>query len=227
MIIANASEFVKAHTRWIWEAPEHADERTVAVEAVAAVFDAAGGWLDIAALEARIGLYDHEIFTEADTRPKDAFHLLRSQSIEHVRIKPMYRPIESVTAVLNTAAAIAWVEAALSDVQISERRYEPSLRELLVAGSRARLPESDSSERLRIRCYAGEIEVPVDHGWVTAPSDPPGVPNPVALRLANLDGILRLVIDVFWSPWAEETEPVPAIRDGLIRLETRGWRADE
>jgi hypothetical protein len=76
-------------------------------------------------------------------------------------------------------------------------------------------------------CYAGEIEVPVDQGWVTAPVDPPGVPNPVALRIANLDGALRLILEVFWSAWAAEPEPVAPIRDGLLRLRDRGWRVDE
>ena len=226
MTIVNASEFVKAHFRWIWEAPEDTGERTVAAEAVTALFVLAEGWLDIVALEARLGLYDREIFTEAQARPRDQFQLLRLEPANHVRIKPMYRPTEARTATLDAATAASWVDSKLAEETAPDARYELSLRELLVAGSRARLPDSVSSEPLTVSCYAGEIEVPVDRGWVTAPAHPPGVPNPVSLRIANLDGALRLVLEAFWSPWAGDQAPIPPIRDGLLRLAARGWHAD-
>lgn len=227
MTTVNASEFVKTHIRWLWEAPEDADERVVATEAIMALLAIAEGWLDIVALEVRLGLYDHETFTEAETRLPEPFHLLQVEPSGDVRVKPMYRPAESRTSILNSATATTWVDSMLLSAPAPEARFTPSLRELLVAGSRVRLPNSTSSERLRVSCYAGEIEVPADRGWVVAPTNPPGVPNPVSLRVTNLDGLLRLVLEVFWSPWASDPEPVAPIRDGLLRLQARGWRADE
>lgn len=227
MNIVNASESVKTHIRQIWEAPEDADERAAASEAVAALFALAGGWLDIVALEIRLGLYDRETCTEAGMRPGEPFHLLRAESVQNVRVNPTYRAMESRTKTLDACAAVTWVNDMLSQASIGDARYEPSVRELLVAGLRARLPGSVTSDSLKVSCYAGEIEIPVDRGWVTAPATPPGVPDPVSLRITNLDGALRLVLEVFWSAWANAPEPSPAIRDGLSRLHARGWRVDE
>jgi hypothetical protein len=227
MSIVNASEFVKTHIRRTWEAAEDANERTVAAEAVAAVFAAADGWLEVVALEASLGFYDREIFTEAADRPQQPWQLIRLQGADQVRVKPMYRPIESWTSAIDATSACAWIQAKLSETEAPSERYEASLRELLVSGSRVRLPGAASSESLRLECYAGAIDVPVDRGWVTAPFAPHGVPDPVSVRLTNLDGALRLTIDVFWSAWASAPEPVPAIKDGLARLEARGWREDE
>lgn len=225
MNTVEASESPQTHIRWNWEAPENADEHATAAEAVAALFALTDGWLDIVGIEIRIGLYDHEIFTEASLRPSAAFHLLRLDSSPNVRIDPTYCPIESRTSLLDASATTAWLDSKLSEVQ-RDARYEPSLRELSVAGSRARLPAPTLAEALTLRCYAGEIEVPIDHGWVHAPTAPDGVPDPVSLRIANLDGALRLVLEVFWSPWADAPERPQAIRDGLSRLEARGWHVD-
>ena len=227
MSIVDASEAPQAHIRWTWETPENADERAVAAEAVTALFALANGWLDIVALEVRLGLYDREIFTEASTRPRDPLHLLRRDSAPNVRVKPMYRPAESRTSILNAATAIAWIESKLIEARVGDGRHEPSLRELLVAGARVRLPDSVTTEPLRVSCYAGEIEVPVDHGWVTAPRNPPGVPDPVSVGITNLDGQLRLVLEVFWSAWADDPERQASIRDGMSRLHHRDWRIDE
>ena len=123
---------------------------------------------------------------------------------------------------------IAWLDRKLADARSLDERYEPSLRELLIAGSRVRLPDGVAAARmLTVSCYAGEIEIPIDHGWVTAPADPPQVPDPIAIRLANLDGAVRLVLEVFWSAWAGDAAPVASIRDGLSRLTNRGWRSDD
>lgn len=227
MNTANASEFVKTHIRYVWEAPESADERTVATEAVAALYSIASGWIDILALEARIGFYDQRVLTEAQARPAEPYHLLRSTAVGDTRIKPQYRPIEMQASVLDVAAAGSWVDAKLSEVRVDESCYEPSLRELLVVGLRAQLPGNDSSEQLRVSCYAGEIDVTTEGGWVAAPADPPGVPDPISLRLTNLDGALRMILEIMWSPWASDTEPVAPVREGLARLEARGWRTDE
>jgi hypothetical protein len=227
MSIVNASEFVKTHIRWIWEAPDDEDERVVAAEAVTALFALAEGWIDIIALEARLGLYDHEILTEAQLRPPEPFHLLHVQPSGEARIKPTYRPLESQASTLDAATATTWIDAKLLATPVPESRYTPSLRELLLAGSRVRLPEDVPGKLLKVSCYAGEIDVPVDSGWVTAPSTPPGVPSPISLRITNLDGLLRLVLEVFWSPWASAPVAVAPIRDGLARLKTRNWRLDE
>jgi hypothetical protein len=82
-------------------------------------------------------------------------------------------------------------------------------------------------ETLKIGCYAGEVEVPIDDGWVAAPSDPPGIPDPVTLEITNTDGALRLILEVFWSPWAAAPDPPLAIREGLSRLQARGWHVDQ
>jgi hypothetical protein len=227
MTTVNASEFVKAHARWIWEAPENVDERATAIEAVETLFALATGWIDIAALEIRLGFHDRETLTEARTRPNDPFQLLSAQPLLPVRVKPMYEPMESRVPVLDASAAIAWVDAKLTQARIPDERYEPSLRELLIAGSRVRLPDSGSTDTLTVSCYAGEVEVLVDRGWVTAPCDPPGVPNPVSIRIANLDGVLRLVLEVFWSPWADGSEPAAAVRNAISRLGARGWHSDQ
>jgi hypothetical protein len=179
------------------------------------------------AVEIRLGLYDRETFTDASTRLPAPFHLLRADSAVNVRVEPTYRSIESRTPVLDAAATTAWADRHLADSRIVDARYEPSLRELLVAGSRARLPDAGTSEALRASCYAGEIEVPIDHGWVTAPRNPPGVPDPVSVRITNLDGQLRLVLEVFWSAWADDPERPAPIRNGLSRLHNRNWRVDE
>jgi hypothetical protein len=179
------------------------------------------------ALEVRLGLYDREIFTEASMRPRDPLHLLRRDPAPNVRVEPMYRPAESRTSVLDAVTAIAWIEGKLIEAHVGDGRHEPSLRELLVAGARVHLPDSVTSEPLGASCYAGEIEVPVDHGWVAAPRNPPGVPDPVSVGITNLDGQLRLVLEVFWSAWADDPERPAPIRRGLSRLRERGWRADE
>jgi hypothetical protein len=226
MNIVEASESPQTHIRWSYEAPENADEQAVASEAVAALFALADGWLDIVALEIRIGLYDHDTLTEASLRPSAPFHLLRRDSDSDVRVDPTYRPIESRSSVQDTSATIAWLGGTFSEVHC-DARHEPSLRELSIAGSRARLPAPTPAETLTVRCYAGEIEVPVDHGWVHAPTVPDGVPDPVSVRITNLDGALRLVLEVFWSPWADAPERPQALRDGVLRLRDRGWRVDE
>jgi hypothetical protein len=227
MNIVNASEFVKAHLRWSWDAPEEADERASTTEVVAALFALTRGWLEIAALEVRLGIYDRETLTEASMCPREPFHLLRADSAFDVRVDPLYRSSESRTPILDAATAAAWIDSKLSEVRPSDARYEPSLRDLLVAGSRVRLPDVTTNAPLRVSSYAGEIEIPVDRGWVTAPSAPPGVPDPVSVRITNFYGALRLVLEVFWSAWAGEPEPVTPIRDGLLRLRDRGWRVDE
>jgi hypothetical protein len=223
MNIVEATESPQTHIRRNWEAPENATEREVAFEAVAAFFALADGWLDVVSLEIRIGLFDHETLTEASRRPNAPFHLLRRDSQSDVRVDPTYRSIESRTSILDTSAAIAWLDGIFSEVH-GDAQHEPSLRELSVAGSRARLPAPADAETVTVRCYAGEIKIPVDHDWVHAPLVPDGVPDPVSLRITNLDGALRLVLEVFWSPWADAPERPEVIRDALARLEARGWR---
>jgi hypothetical protein len=224
MNIVEASEAPQTHIRRNWEARENADEHEVASEAIAALFALADGWLDIVSLEIRIGLYDNDTFTEASLRPTAPFHLLRRDSQSEVRVDPTYRSVESRSSVLDTSATIAWLDGIFAEAH-RDARHEPSLRELSVAGLRARLPAAAEAETITVRCYAGEIEVPIDHGWVHAPTVPDGVPDPVSLRITNLDGELRLVLEVFWSPWADAPERPQAIRDGLARLDARGWRA--
>jgi hypothetical protein len=227
MNIVNASEFVKAHFRWRWDAPEEADERASTTEAIAALFALTREWLEIAALEVRLGIYDRETLVEASMSPREPFHLLRANSAFNVRVDPLYHSIESRTSVLDAETATAWIDCRLSEARPGDARYEPSLRDLLVAGSRVRLPGVTTSAPLSVSCYAGEIQVPVDCGWVTAPSVPSGVPDPVSVRITNLYGSLRLVLEVFWSAWAGAQDPVTPIRDGLLRLRDRGWRVDD
>jgi hypothetical protein len=227
MNIVNASEFVKAHFRWKWDAPEQADERASTTEAIAALFALTREWFEIVALEIRLGIYDRETLTEASMCPREPFHLLRADSVFNVRVDPLYHSIESRTSILDAEAATAWIDCKLSEARPSDPRYEPSLRDLLVVGSRVRLPGVLTNAPLSVSCYAGEIKVPVDCGWVTAPSVPPGVPDPVSVRITNFYGALRLVLEVFWSAWASEPEPVMPIRDGLLRLRDRGWGVDE
>jgi hypothetical protein len=225
MTIANASESVKAHVWLRWEAPEDADERTNAHAAVAAVFALAGTWLELAAVEARIGLYDRTIFTEGSIMPREPYHILRSSS--NARVTPWYRSIESRIVTLDIEATTAWIASKLTEAHVDDARYEASLRELLVAGSRVRLPEGITGTTLSATCYAGEIAIPIDRGWVTAPTDPPGVPDPVAVRIANEDGVLSLTLELFWSPWEDELDRPSPLTDGLKRLAALGWTPDE
>jgi hypothetical protein len=227
MNIVNASEFVKSHIRWNWDAPEDADEPASATEAINSLLALTRGWLEIAALEVRLGIFDRVSLTDASMSPREPFHLLKAASSSNVRVAPLYRSIETRTSVIDTASVTAWIDDKLSEAHPGDARYEPSLRELLVAGSRVRLPDPTRSAPLRVSCYAGEITVPVDHGWVTTPLAPPGVPDPVSIRITNLYGVLRLIVEVFWSAWASDPEPVTPLREGLARLSNRGWREDQ
>jgi hypothetical protein len=88
MNTVNASESVQAHVQWSWNAPEEADERASAVEAVDALLALADGWLENAALEIRLGTFDRERFTEAPMSLLDSYHLLCADVSSGVRIAP-------------------------------------------------------------------------------------------------------------------------------------------
>lgn len=223
----NASEIVKTHIRWVWDVPENIEQRVVAREVAGALFAMAGDWLDIVALEARVGLYDPNIFTEADLPFQIPWNLLRRDPSGDVQVEPRYRVVESLTSELDLATTIAWIDSQLAEARVSAETYEPSLRELRVAGARVHVPNDLDDEVVTVDCYAGEVQIPVDNGWVTVPATPSGMPSPITLRIDNFDGQLRLVLEVFWSLWASDPDPVAPIRDGLRRLEGRGWRQDE
>jgi hypothetical protein len=95
MEIANASEFGKTHIRWISEPPEQVSERAIAAKGVAAIFAVANAWLDVTAIEIRLGFYDHQRLTEADIAPREPHHLLRLESPSTAPVHSAYRPVEA------------------------------------------------------------------------------------------------------------------------------------
>jgi len=215
----NASESVKAHVRWTWEALDGATEREIAQQAVAAIFRVAEGWLEIVALEARLGLVDREAFIEAD-QPANPFQLLLEAGRDGVRVTPMYRTAEAQVAKLDEVAAQAWIAEMLEEAM--DERYEASVRELLVAGQRVKI--SDGGRVLTLASSAGEVEIGTTDGWVSAPASPPGIPDPVALRIANEGGALRMILEVFWSIWTGEHDIAAAVQRAAASLERQGWQ---
>lgn len=227
---ARAEERPIERLRLEWEAPDGADERAVAAEAIAALFSVAGAWLDPLAIELRVGCYDREIFTEGKLRPDQPFQLLvHEPRPAEVRIKPIYDSVESRVPALSSHEVASWIERALSQSCGDDERYQMSLRELDVLASRVRLPGNEASDRLVLDCYAGTVAIPMERrdgvAWVTAPPAGYGVQQPVELSLENRDGYLRFAIDIYWSPWVGEIDrPGSALAEAVARLTKRGWQ---
>lgn len=230
--IAHAYEHSIAYRVLLWDALEDADEAAIAKEAVGFLFAFTTSWLEPVALEARIGLYDREIFTEAAIKPPARFHmLLLDPAPPSVRVSPMYQPIVSRVASLNVDTAAAWIASKRAEANVADARYEVSLRGLLVPGCRVRLPDGVTGSTLSLTCYTGTIQVPIEHrdggAWISAPQEPDGIPDSVSLRITNQDGGLRLILYVSWSPWVDELDQPSPLSDSLKRLEALGWTPNE
>jgi hypothetical protein len=216
-----------------WEAPEQAEERAIAAEGVAALFAFAGAWLEPLAIEARVGCFDRELFTEAKVRPEHPFHLLVAEPRPGevgaaVRMKPAYASVESRAAVLSSHEVQSWLDRALSQ-PCGDERYQTSLRELDVRASRTRLPAGWTGDSLAVECYAGTVAIALERrdggAWLAAPPAAYGLQQPVELSVENRDGYLRLAIDIHWSPWAGELDrPTSPLADAVARLAARGWQ---
>lgn len=229
---ARAEERPIERLRLGWEAPTDADERALATEAVTALLSFAGAWLEPLAIEARVGCYDREIFTEGKRRPTNPFHLLavRPQPAE-VRIKSIYNAVWSHARALSDREVQSWVERVLSQSCGEDDRYQISLRELDVRASRTCLPAGWAGENLALECYAGTIAIPLEPRdgavWVAAPPAAYGLQQPVELSVENQDGYLRLAIDIYWSPWVGDIDrPNGPLAGAVARLAERGWEPD-
>jgi hypothetical protein len=89
-------------------------------------------------------------------------------------------------------------------------------------------PRWTDGDHLSLECYAGIVRIPLerqgDTAWVAAPPKLPGIRQPVAISIENMDGWLRFSIDVHWSPWVEELDrPESPLAQGVARLAARGW----
>jgi hypothetical protein len=213
-----------------WEAPEAADERAIAGESISALLAFAGTWLEPLAIQARIGCYDREIFTEGEAGPQTPFHLLVAEPRPaDVRIDSIYASwVESHAPSLSSNEVNSWLESALSQSCGDDERYQTSLRELVVLASRTCLPAAGTGESLTVECYAGTIAIPLQRrsgsAWLAAPPAGYGLQQPVELSVENRGGYLRLVINIYWSPWAGELDrPNSPLAESVARLAARGW----
>lgn len=227
---ARAEERPIERLRLEWEPSTEADERALATEAVTALVSFAGAWLEPLAIEARVGCYDREIFTEGKLRPTNPFHLLAVQpQPAGVRIKPIYHSVESHARALSSREVQSWVEHALSQSCGEDERYQISLRELDIRASRTCLPTGWASESLALECYAGTIAIPLEPRdgtvWVATPPAAYGLQQPVELTVEHQDGYLRFAIDIYWSPWVGEIgRPHSPLADAVARLAARCWQ---
>ena len=213
-----------------WEAPEHADERATAGESVGALFAFAGAWLEPLAIEARVGCYNRETFSEGKPPPASPFHLLVAEPRPaEVRIQPAYASAASHAIVLSSDAVQSTLERALSQSCGDDERCQTSLRELDVRASRTRLPQGWTGESLAVECYAGTVAIPLERrngaAWLAAPPAAYGLQQPVAVSVENWDGYLRFAINIYWSPWAGELDrPDSPLAEAVARLAARGWQ---
>ena len=206
---ARAEERTLERLRLEWEASAEADERSIATEAIAALLSFANTWLEPLAIEARVGCYDREIFTEGDTSPTNPFHILAAEpKPAAVRITPVYYSVESYAPALSSREVQSWVERALSQSCGEGDRFQISLRGLDVRASRTCVPAGWAGDSLAVECYAGTIAIPLEARdgavWVAAPPATYGLRQPVELSVENRDGYLRFAIDIYWSPWVGE-----------------------
>jgi hypothetical protein len=217
-----------------WEAPDGADERTTAAEAVSALFSFTGSWLEPLAIALRVSYYDPEIFSAGEylvpNIPKPFHFLARERRPEGVTIEPMYlRSIESHAPSLIKDTVQSWMDGALAQPWSDGTRFVTSLRELDVRASTVLLPPGwTDGDQLSLECYAGTVRIPLerrgDNAWVAAPSMRYGLDQPVVIKLENCDGWLRFSIDIYWSPWVEELDrPESPLAKAIGRLAARGW----
>ena len=229
--MAHTSDHVAEHLRLEWTAPDGADERAVAAEAIAALGAFVGSWFEPLAIEVRLGCYDREIFTEGDASLPNAHHLLMREPLPAgVEIRPFYRVVESAAPFLSGDAVWTWVEGTLAQSCGEATRFETSLRDVYVHASRLTLPPRwGDGVQLPLECYTGTITVPIDYWgdgrWIAAPPAPYGLYQPIVLSLDNVDGGLRFKIHVYWSPWVGELgRPESPLAQAVARLVARGWQ---
>lgn len=217
---------------WLeWHAPEGSDQRANGTEAVDALFALVDGWMEILALEVRLGCYDRDIYTEAlDQRlPRPHHRVVLEPRPAEVSVEPMFRAIETPVAAINRAATHAWLEENLAQPCGDRDRFEPSLRNIYILASLTALPPDWSDrETLALECSSGSATIPVRHhagnDWIAAPPSRPVVHQPVVISLASDDDALNLTIEVYWSPWVGQLAiPESPISCGVARLEERGW----
>lgn len=216
-----------------WEPTGESDERASAGEMISALFDLIDGWLEPLAIETYAGCYDRAIFTEGSVHLPQPYHLLIREPLPDVCITPLhYRASEERRDLLVQETVSSWINELLAQSCGDPERYETSLRGLWVQASNVRAPRKSLLKDLMVLDYAtGRTEVPIerrgDTGWISGPRADL-VPQPVAIDIANLDGWLRLAIEVFWSPWlAELNDAGGMLQQGIGRLFARGWKTSE
>lgn len=220
---------------WLrWDAAEEQQEREVAAEMVAALATVVDGWLEPFSIEARVGCYDRERFTEAAGRPAQPFHILVREPLpDEVSIRPTYRAIEQRAPRLSQKVIDRWLAPVLAQPCGEPARFEPSLRELLLHELRVPAPVPLASAGvLALDCYAGTITIPLERDdgrvWISIPPARLGLPPPLTFTVENLDGGCQLSIDLYWSPWLDElTRPDSPLTRAIARLEARGWRPSD
>jgi hypothetical protein len=233
MKTALTGEAPAEHLALEWMSPEGADELSNARAALDAFFSVAEGSLEILALEVRVGCYDRETHshTSIDREPPRPHHLLILEPRPTaVRISPIYRVLETSRSIIDRESVSAFADHILAQSCGETSRYETSLCELIVLASRTSLPQLwAATSALVLECYAGTVEIPIEYrngaGWISTPPVEYLVPQPVGVSLLNADDLLRLTIDVYWSPWIGElARSGSPLADAVARLEARGWR---
>jgi len=232
MKTATTGDYSKEYHRLEWPSPEGANQRVDADAAIDALFTLIDGWLEILALEVRVGCYDRETYTEAsELRPPQPYHLLvHEPRPSGVSIDRMYRSVESPQVEVTRVVAGLWLDKILSQSCGDTGRYETSLREIDILASRTALPSGWSGEEtLALECYAGTVTIPVQRGEgggvVMAPPAGYVVRQPVVISIENDDGALYLTVEVYWSPWVGELmRSGGSLAKGVALLESRGWR---
>jgi hypothetical protein len=199
------------------------------MEALAALSAFIGSWFEPLAIETHLGCYDREIFHPAKDAPSPFQMLVIEPRPAGVEIRPMYHSAESRVSALSAEAIEAWLHRALAQSCGDLSRYETTLCELEVRAAWVALPPGwTAGDELLLECYAGTVRVPIVHradaAWVATAPERFGLPLPIRIALDNIDGSVRFMIHVYWSPWVGElTRPGSPLAEAIMRLEARGW----
>ncbi|MEQ1737421.1 MAG: hypothetical protein ABL886_13580 [Rhodoglobus sp.] len=221
---------VKA-VRWEWSAPDEATERDSTIEMVAALSAFVGTWIDPLVIEANVGCYDREIFTEGKTEPAQRFQLLARETLPpEIEVRPSYvGSVESRAPSLSPDVVARWIDAAVAQPCGDPARFETSLRQLDLTIPRVPAPSDWAGvDVLTVECYAGAVEVPLSPSgaitWVGAPPIRFGLHPPFTVTIQNDDGACRFGLDIYWTPWVGElTRPESPMAQAVTRLVARGW----